>query len=116
MQAGREVKYQVWIVPTREMKKVTALLFDDDGQLFGVKTPDSEINSCLSIHTVRIREFTSLHDKNGKEIYEGDIAQNKHGAIGVIRFHKTWGTFYFDTILGLNEENELVRMRSELLP
>ncbi|MFF0825403.1 hypothetical protein ACFYU8_08805 [Brevibacillus sp. NPDC003359] len=33
MQTGREVKYQAWIVPTGEMKTVTSLRFDINGEL-----------------------------------------------------------------------------------
>ncbi|MGG4444534.1 YopX family protein [Brevibacillus fortis] len=101
MQAGREVKYQIWIEPTREMKTVTALLFDDDGQLFGVKTPDSEVNSCLSIHTVRVRQFTGLSDKNGKEIYEGDLVEiSDHPFEGPVKVNGIYE-------VGYNERMEL---------
>ena len=114
MQVGREVKYQVWIEPTKEMKMVTALLFDDDGQLFGVKTPDSGVNACLSLHTVRVRQFVGQRDMNGKEIYKGDITRNKRGAIGVVRFHDSWGGFYFATVFSHNEDGELVRSISSV--
>lgn len=98
MQAGREVKYQVWVEPIKEMKKVTALLFDDDGQLFGVKTPDSGVNACLSLHTVRIRQFTGLCDKNGQEIYEGDIlADCVEGSTICGYVVKQKGAFFLET-------------------
>ncbi|ASJ54428.1 hypothetical protein BP422_13190 [Brevibacillus formosus] len=60
-----------------------------------------------------VGQFVGQVDKTGeRKIYEGDITKNKHGAIGVIKFHKSWGAFCFDTILGYNEEKELVRMSS----
>ncbi|MFF0831001.1 YopX family protein [Brevibacillus sp. NPDC003359] len=73
MQAGREVKYQAWIIPTREMKVVTSLRFDENGKLYGITTPDTPVGGCIILKSVRLRQFTGLRDRNGKEIYEGDI-------------------------------------------
>ncbi|MED1948977.1 YopX family protein [Brevibacillus centrosporus] len=80
MQAGREVKYQAWILPTNEMKVVTSLRFDENGKLFGITTPDTQPGGCIILKSVRLRQFTGLCDKNGKEIYEGDILKQMYRA------------------------------------
>lgn len=74
----RDIKFRAWDSENKRMLDVTQVTWSvqNKGRM--------EVYSVGKINNPTLLQYTGLHDKNGKEIYEGDIV--KHSSMDTVFF------------------------------
>jgi len=80
----REIKFRAWEKDTKTMWDVRELDF---------ACGEAYVGGCYkSLKNLVLVQYTGLKDKNGKEIYEGDIIDTKHFR-QVVKYRENQGVF-----------------------
>ena len=85
-------KFRAWHKTWEEMGKVKRIRFDDDGNANNVLFKGKEFGVNAKVNEFELMQSTGIFDKNGKEIFEGDIIRYNIDVVDIKR-HPTLG-FY----------------------
>lgn len=111
---SREIKFRAWDKKNKIMFPVTTLHFDDTNfQALTIQEHNHYSHHeffRLDDDQVVLMQFVGLHDRNGKEIYEGDVwSEGKSTAVVVYKEDR----FILDWITNRDCLNEILRNHIE---
>lgn len=91
----RDIKFRIWDTENNEMLKVQELDFEPTFYGGRIAIRPDQYNDYFDTEDMILMQYTGLKDKNGKEIYEGDIVliDKENNIKGIVKYSEVWAEF-----------------------
>ena len=88
------IRFRAWHNTWEEMCEVKRIRFDDEGNITTVLVKGEAFGSNAHLEEIELMQSTGLHDKNGKEVFVGDIIKCTRGCLHEVYIEKEYGGTY----------------------
>lgn len=91
---NREINFRIWDIENKEMLKVQELDFEPTFYGGRIAIRPDQYSDYFDTEDMILMQYTGLHDKNGKEIYEGDIIHINDDFLNKFNYLIEWNEEY----------------------